>query len=460
MKNELRGFSKIFSFTLKNQMGKKGYKVTTIVVALLFLLLPALIMTGIEYFDQPEKGGIAETQQNVPEAGQEAMDLSSLKNIYVVDQSEEGILTTEGFAGFDYEAVTGTDLSHVNFQDYAADLAGANTAATGSGDTLILLIDQQGMEYQLHLLIPENSTLPESIAEYAEGLLSTYANGVISQINGSVDILENDSADAEDNVSPMDSAKQILGMLIPYVNIMVLYFFVLFYGQGVSQSVIMEKSSKLMDVFLVSVKPAAMILGKVTAICFAGVLQMTIWICSLIGGFALGVLGATTINSQTDMLLITLIRSFGNMTSGMFSVGGILVTILIILAGLLLYCALAGIGGAIAGKPEDLSSTNITFTLILIGSFFAVLMAGGLDGLESGAVWMDWVPFTSVMVTPSRVLLGSVSVWKGLGCFAVIVVTAIFFTLLAGKMYKVMALYKGDLPNGKQIAEMIRQKNA
>ena len=178
MKNELRGFSKIFSFTLKNQMGKKGYKVTTIVVALLFLLLPALIMTGIEYFDQPEKGGIAETQQNVPEAGQEAMDLSSLKNIYVVDQSEEGILTTEGFAGFDYEAVTGTDLSHVNFQDYAADLAGANTAATGSGDTLILLIDQQGMEYQLHLLIPENSTLPESIAEYAEGLLSTYANGV------------------------------------------------------------------------------------------------------------------------------------------------------------------------------------------------------------------------------------------------------------------------------------------
>ena len=56
MKRELKGVTKIFSFTFKSHVMKKGYKNATLTVALLLMLIPALIMTGIEYFDQPSEG--------------------------------------------------------------------------------------------------------------------------------------------------------------------------------------------------------------------------------------------------------------------------------------------------------------------------------------------------------------------------------------------------------------------
>ena len=56
MKNQLRGFSKVFSFTFKEHVKSKGYKNSTILIALLCLLLPAAIMTGLEMTsgDEPQ----------------------------------------------------------------------------------------------------------------------------------------------------------------------------------------------------------------------------------------------------------------------------------------------------------------------------------------------------------------------------------------------------------------------
>lgn len=496
MKQELKGFSKIFAFTFTHHVGRSSYKTTLLTVALLCLLVPALVMTGIEYFDsrdggtpEPNLTGVSDGMEYAEGASPEdmeaaqgeasAVDLSALQNILVVEQfSDEGSLaagevqaaggfTAEGFGSFSYEEA-GADLSGVSFTEYGGDLGGACQAAKGTGDTLILVVAQQGNEYVLNLLLPEGSTLDEEVAYGLEPLLSAYADGVVGSANAAVmDAGDGNGPDGaagdaagdteEDEASDMHLAKMVLGYVIPYLNIMVLYFFVLFYGQGVAQSVIMEKTSKLMDVFLISVRPAAMILGKVTAICLAGVIELAAWILCLCGGFALGRLGVLAINSESDMFLVQLLDGFGSMASGMFSVSGIIVALLIMVAGMLLYCAIAGVGGAIAGKPEDLSSTNILFTLILVASFFANLLAGGLDGLESGSEWLDWIPFTSIMITPARVMLGSVSIIKGLGCLAIVLVTAVLFSLLAGKLYKLMALYKGDVPGPKQMAEMLRQ---
>ena len=83
-------------------------------------------------------------------------------------------------------------------------------------------------------------------------------------------------------------AADVLSMVLPFVSLMLLYFLVLLYGQGTAASVLLEKTSKLMDLFLVSVEPTAMVLGKVLATALAGLLQLTVWILSLMGGFAAG----------------------------------------------------------------------------------------------------------------------------------------------------------------------------
>ena len=80
-------------------------------------------------------------------------------------------------------------------------------------------------------------------------------------------------------------AADVLSMVLPFVSLMLLYFLVLLYGQGTAASVLLEKTSKLMDLFLVSVEPTAMVLGKVLATALAGLLQLAVWILSLMGGF-------------------------------------------------------------------------------------------------------------------------------------------------------------------------------
>ncbi|MGN0715726.1 MAG: ABC transporter permease, partial [Anaerovoracaceae bacterium] len=335
--------------------------------------------------------------------------------------------------------------------------------------------------FVLHLLYPEGSTLTEEDAWVLSEGLSAYGDIAAETINeaaagrdgeekpdnmtddvtsGSNDSVT-DEAEGEkgalETEDPLDEVRSLLGLVIPYLNIMVLYFFVLLYGQGVAQGVITEKTSKLMEFFLISVRPSAMILGKLTAVCLSGVIQLFSWILALMAGFGLGSLGAKAINPETDMLVLRLLESFGSMTEGMFSAGGVVLALAMLLTGMLLYCSLAGIGGAMAGKPEDLSSTNVAFTLILIGSFFACLLAGGLDGSGDAAGWMDWLPFTAVMVTPARIVLGTISPAKGFGCLLVSLATALALTILAGRLYKQMVLYKGNLPGPKKLLELMKE---
>ena len=245
-------------------------------------------------------------------------------------------------------------------------------------------------------------------------------------------------------------------MILPYVGVMLIYFLVLFYGQGVANSVILEKTSKLMDFFLVSVEPVAMVLGKVLAIALSGLLQLCIWLISLLGGFAGGIWLYKTIAPQQELGLITFFRSL-RLFDGMFSLPAVLLAVGIILGGFLIYCALSGVGGALAGKAEDLSSTNVLFSMALVVSFLCCLLGGSGEGIISQARWLDFVPFTAIMVTPARVLLGEVSLGMGVLTLVIVLVTAVLLCVLAGKVYRMMSLYKGDPPSVQKLFVMLKE---
>lgn len=504
MKKELKGFTKIFAFTFRQQVCRKGYLITTILVALLCLLIPAGVMMGSAWSDrgetvkQPEpENAVQEAEESPdgeenPDGKESTVDLesteyemtevsSAVKKIFVVNRTGEERFNAEALGSFDFESVLEMELPQIRWIEYGKDFEKARNDSAGTSDTLLLAADRQGDTFVLHLLYPEGSTLTEEDAWVLSDGLAAYGDITAEAINeaaagrdgekmpdnmtdglaaGSNDSVT-DEAEGEEGAleteDPLEEIRFVLSMVIPYLNIMVLYFFVLLYGQGVAQSVITEKTSKLMEFFLISVRPSAMILGKLTAVCLSGVIQLFSWILALMAGFGLGSLGAEAIDPETDMLVLQLLQSFGSMTEGMFSAGGVVLALAMLLTGMLLYCSLAGIGGAIAGKPEDLSSTNVMFTLILIGSFFACLLAGGLDGSGNAAGWMDWLPFTAVMVTPARIVLGTISLAKGFGCLLVSLATALVLTILAGRLYKQMVLYKGNLPGPKKLLQLLKQ---
>lgn len=252
-------------------------------------------------------------------------------------------------------------------------------------------------------------------------------------------------------------AMGLLSMLLPFASLMLLYFLVLLYGQSTAASVLLEKTSKLMDLFLVSVEPTAMVLGKVLATALAGLLQLAVWILSLMGGFAAGGALARQTAPGVTLPLLEVLRGAGRL-AGLFSVPAMLEAVGLLLAGFLLYCSLSAIGGSLAGKVEDLSSTNVLFSLVLVASFLCCMFAGDMDGMTSSARWLDYVPFTAVLVTPSRVLLGQTSLMGGLVSLVLVVACAGLLTALAGRVYRLMSLYKGNPPTPRRVLRMLREK--
>lgn len=469
MKNELKGLGKIFAFTFERQVKSTGYLVGTIVFALLCFLLPAGIMAAVEYF-----GGDSDSAV-------ETAAVSPVQTVYVADE-------TDGAADWNLLTQAGSETFGGIFYVTCGSLEEADAQAGQEEHSLILLLEEakktaqentlsqasNGSQngYQMHLLLPDNTSLSEGDAGDLESFLQANFQIILLQKSGidpaaaaellvpaTTEVTTVGEEALSETEAALESMREVLGMLLPYLNIMILYFLVLFYGQGVANNVIMEKTSKLMDTFLVAVKPTAMVFGKVLAVTAASMLQFVIVAASLIGGFAAGSALVRMINPDSDMLLLLFFDSLSEF-QGVLTVPGILLAVVMMVSGFFLYCSLSAIGGSAAGKPEDLSSTNVVFTTVLIVSFLAALYAGGIGSMDSGAFakWLDFVPFTSILVTPSRIMLGEVSLGMGFVSLLLVLIVSVLCLLLAGKVYRMMALYKGNPPTPAKLMKMLKEK--
>ena len=469
MKNELKGLGKIFAFTFERQLKSTGYLVGTIVFALLCFLLPAGIMAAVEYF-----GGDSDSAV-------ETAAVSPVQTVYVADETDGAadwnLLTQAGsetFGGISY--VTCGSLEEADAQagqeEHSLILLLEEAKKTAQENTLSQASNGSQNGYQMHLLLPDNTSLSEGDAGDLESFLQANFQIILLQKSGidpaaaaellvpaTTEVTTFGEEALSETEAALESMREVLGMLLPYLNIMILYFLVLFYGQGVANNVIMEKTSKLMDTFLVAVKPTAMVFGKVLAVTAASMLQFVIVAASLIGGFAAGSALVRMINPDSDMLLLLFFDSLSEF-QGVLTVPGILLAVVMMVSGFFLYCSLSAIGGSAAGKPEDLSSTNVVFTTVLIVSFLAALYAGGIGSMDSGAFakWLDFVPFTSILVTPSRIMLGEVSLGMGFVSLLLVLIVSVLCLLLAGKVYRMMALYKGNPPTPAKLMKMLKEK--
>lgn len=444
----MKRLGNIFSFTFIQHAKQKGYRNVTVVVAVLCLLLPAVILPAIEYFKEDETY------------------VSKIDKVYVVETDSN----TEGKA--DYGVLNSVDAAQFTDVVYemAENVEDAAKKAEEDGHSVVLAVGHQEGTYQLNVLLPDETKLNKKDANAYETFLSGAFRYIliqksnleaaqIAEMTMPIETVVRDSSVSADESDEYAVAKEVMATILPYLNIMILYFMILAYGQGTANSAIMEKTSKLMDLLLVSVKPGEMLLGKVFAMAASGVLQIFIWLAGLFGGFALGIHFTKMVNPNTDMILIQLVESFGEF-SGMFTVSGVILALLMLSAGLLLYCSLAAIGGAIAEKPEDLSSTNMLFVMVLLVSFFATMFAGGAgsDVPWDAVTWQVWMPFTSILVAPTKILLGVMSIPEAALSLGIVVVTATLITIAAGKVYKMMSLYKGNPPSPKKMIEMMRRQ--
>ncbi|MBE6726565.1 MAG: ABC transporter permease [Ruminococcaceae bacterium] len=460
----MKGLKEVFVFTLQQQLKIPAVKTLTIVIALLLFLVPAAAMTLTEISRRDDTEADPPAEDLIPEEPFEEINGDGIDEILYVNETSDAL----GYDLLENAEIPG--LEGIRFSKTDS-VEAANAAAQGKEGILILLLREDGDLLEALGIVPEGSALDVNKARYAaertsDAITTLAAEGTSLPAETKAEavkpfFMDYSGPDSSDLMSEEEQEAEMLRtvavMILPYINIMLIYFLVLYYGQSSANSVILEKTSKLMDSFLVAVKPESMIFGKVLAEWTAALIQFGAWVLALIGGFSAGTFLVKTINPDSTMGILRLFDFLGGVTK-MFALPEVIVSVLMIAAGFFLYCCLAAICASFASKPEELSGTLSIFSILLVVSMLVTIRAGFLNGeMAEGAKWFDFFPFTAILITPSRVLLGMVSFSAGLASLAVILTLSVVFILIAGRVYRAMSLYRGKIPKFPQIIAMLRE---
>ena len=470
----MQGILKIFAFSFRQKLASKSFRRLTLIVAIILFLLPAILLPILV------KGDGEETSPTDPAV----YSLKGIQQVFcVVERSERADYWKE-FMAYAEEALpvmddTAGDLAFSSYPDVSA----AAVAASGTRGTVILRIMENSDTLLFNAVLPEGSSLAQETAETLAGeLMNLYQEYRILALNltpAQQAIWEaplsafmpeegsgtesTDPGEAEATTQPMEvpnRESERLRKMLPLfalLNTMLVYFLVLFNNRDIGQSVVLEKASKLMDTFLLSVKPRAMVLGKVLSVWLSALLQCLIWILALIAGLLAGVKLAQRIHPASAAVFSALL---GAVREGarLLSLPNILLAIAILAAGFLVYMSLAAIFASFASRQEELSASQGVFTMVLIVPYFIAISRLTDAAEEVGMMWYDFIPIISCMLTPARTLVGAVSLLEGTLSLLISLMLAILFTAMAGRVYSMMSLYKGNTVKPADMLKMVFRK--
>ncbi|MFJ8193924.1 ABC transporter permease [Streptomyces sp. NPDC096094] len=201
-----------------------------------------------------------------------------------------------------------------------------------------------------------------------------------------------------------------------------LYFFFVFYGIVLAQGVVEEKTSRVVELLLSTIRPWQLLAGKLIGVAVAGLTQLV-----LLGGAAVALAqgtGAVTLPS---------------------AVGGTLVTLGVwFLLGFFLFAAMLAAAAARVSRQEDLQGVLQPVMLLITTPFVLGIALLSKDAHDPLIEWLSLVPPLSPILMPARMLLGTAPVWQIALSLVLAVAALAGMTRVAGRMYANSVLRGGS----------------
>ncbi len=214
-----------------------------------------------------------------------------------------------------------------------------------------------------------------------------------------------------------------------------MYFVILFYGMNVARSIIEEKTSRVFEVLLATIRPGEMLAGKVIGVGAVGLTQVGIWIALALGALKMQLIG------QDMHVLPTL--------------GQTALFVVFFILGYLLYSSVAAALGAMTNSEQELQQMQIFLMLpLIISSLVIWIVITNPDGAVSKG--FSFFPFTTPLIMYSRVIVGHPGALAVAGSIAGLVVTIAVVLWLASRIYRVGILMYGKKPNLPEIMRWLR----
>lgn len=457
---KIKGWKEVFRFTFYQQVKTKSFIISTVVMALIVALisfladfLPVLFL-GDE-IEKAEKAANGESFFTIEElyvsnkTGKYSFDLETAAaelglGFHELGSAEAAKEKLAQLEGTDEKAM----VTVISCDDKGLILDSRYAASEAAG------IDKVDCETVTSRLADEVRTQYLTGFGVPEEELEIARNGIYTTVSGAGE-------------EPVSFVKQMINTIVPMVSSIVLFVFIFSYSQLVAQSVAIEKSSRVIEYLLTSIKPLAIILGKVLAMCCVSLMQFIIigaggavgFIISLPFGIFTKVNALTAIAAegaeQASSLGIGAADVVSDITDAFNSVdaSALLIMIVTFVLGFLLFAGLAGLAGASISKMEDLSAAIQPLSLIGVLGFYLAYFPQVTGEENSMSAFARYLPISSPFILPSDYLLGRIGIGEALISIIILIASDIAVMLLVAKVYETIILHTG---NRLKLGEMLK----
>lgn len=260
-----------------------------------------------------------------------------------------------------------------------------------------------------------------------------------------------------------------LESIIGFVLAFVIYFSIFLFSSQVLRSVIVEKTNRIVEVIISSVKPFELMMGKIIGNALVGLTQFTAWIVLTLAiyFFASGIILGPELMSATGTVMTGEISNLAETTEAqdiMLEAVNMIQTInfsailwsflFYFLFGFLLYAALFA---AIGGMVDNETDSNQFITILTIPLILAIICSPAMmENPESGlTLWLSMIPFTSPIAMMIRIPFGVPYMQLGISII-LLILTFVLMTWIAAKIYRTGILMYGKKPTWKEIWKWLR----
>ena len=418
-------------------VGRKSFIIMTLGMPLLFLLIAA-VPVGLAYLN--DKG-------------------SDVQQIAVIDETGRYAAALHSDDMYSFVALKG---------DTVTDAREFYDKANGSIGAVVIIpcdVDSTGVVN----IYSEGTITPSLVSTIRNTLNDTIENAhlaamgipnlqeMVEKAHVDLDVRSIKWSEAGEQESSTDAAMG-LGFLLSFIT----YMFVLMYGAMIMNSVIEEKTNRIVEVVVSSCRPFQLMLGKIIGVGLVGLTQMAIWIVLLavVGMVAGNALGLTSAPGTVSPEAMATAQDMGAMQSivqqalSINYVPIILNFILYFIGGYLLYSSLfAGLGSAV-DQASDASQFTTPVILIMLIAFYAGI-ACAENPTGPMAVWCSIIPFTSPVVMMVRLPFG-VPMWQLALSIVLLFATALAITWLAARIYRRGILHYGQKASFKDLFKWMK----
>ncbi len=460
-----RGWKKVFGFTFVQYVKTKSFIVGTIIVSLIIILL----VGGVNII--PKMLGAEDEIADMINPEKEL----KLNAVYLEDSS--GILTGEDKKSLETAGLKLTE-SDKGVSDLISELSEADEGK------ILITITPEEMDGAVIGYAVKTYYSPDTDGSSVDAATSYVSETVKLRNILNLGVSAEDYAASQRyiNTSKIEAGSDewsvfetMINYIVPIVFSLLLFILIFAYGQTVAQSIATEKTSRVMELLLTSVRPLAVVVGKVLAMGCVSILQFIL--IGVVGGISFAAtapfgIGGDLINmlQNADAQVgenAEIVEAFNSSFSSLSPLTFILILVIFIL-GFLFFALIAALIGASVSRMEDLAQAMQPLSLLgALGfylAYFPVFFT--MESIDTGAastntmqLFSYYFPVSSPFALPSALLLGTLSLPEVLIATLILAAFVVLIAVVVARVYEMIILHNGSRLKLGDILKMARRKS-